>query len=58
METRLKYGVPKDTKKDGLPFKILKGDLESKESKGVVHFDLEKGRVNDSNLDLKLPKGS
>jgi Family of unknown function (DUF6263) len=54
VDTKLKYSVPKEAKKDGLPFKILKGDLESKESKGVVHFDLEKGRVNDSTMDLKI----
>jgi len=52
--TNLKYAAPKEAKKDGLPFKILKADLASKEGKGVVHFDLEKGRVNDSKMDLKL----
>jgi hypothetical protein len=54
VDTDLKYQAPKEQKKDVLPFKILKGDLTSKDSKGVVHFDVEKGRVKDSKLDLKL----
>jgi hypothetical protein len=54
VDTTLKYSAPKDAKKDGLPFKIVKADLASKEGKGVVHFDLVKGRVNDSKMDLKL----
>jgi hypothetical protein len=48
----LKYAAPKD-KKDGLPFKIQKADLSGKGS-GVVHFDEDKGRVNDSKLDMKV----
>jgi len=53
VDTSLKYQAPKD-KKDGLPFKINKADLSSKEGKGVIHFDTEKGRVNDSKMELKL----
>jgi Family of unknown function (DUF6263) len=49
----LKYSAPKDTKKEGLPFKILKADLTGK-GNGVVHFDEDKGRVNDSKLDMKV----
>src|SRR5262249_30887615 len=49
----LKYAAPKDTKKDGLPFKILKAELTGK-GNGVVHFDEDKGRVNDSKLDMKV----
>src|SRR5262249_18792826 len=44
VDTNLKYSAPKEAKKDGLPFKILKADLSSKEGKGVIHFDTDKGR--------------
>jgi hypothetical protein len=54
VDTSLKYAAPKEAKKDGLPFKIVKADLSSKEGKGVVHFDVKQGRVQDSKMDLKL----
>ena len=53
MAANLKYAAPKETKKDGLPFKIVKADLAGK-GNGVVHFDLDKGRVSDSKLDMKV----
>jgi len=53
--TNLKYSAPKDGgMKTDLPFKIQKADLASKEGKGIVHFDLEKGRVKDSKMESKL----
>ena len=53
VDTNLKYTPPR-RQEDGLPFKILKAELTSKEGKGNVLFDTDKGRVNDSKMDLKL----
>jgi hypothetical protein len=54
--TNLKYSPP--TKKEGLPFKITKGELTSKGGKGIAHFDLEKGRVADSTMDPDVNKAT
>jgi hypothetical protein len=54
VDTVLKYSAPKAGMNNALPFQIKEAKLESKEGKGVIHFDVDKGRVNDSKMDLKL----
>jgi len=53
--TSLKYTAPKDAKStDGLPFRIVSGNLEGKKGTGTVVFNLTKGRVEESNMTLEL----
>src|SRR5205807_404090 len=54
VKAELKYVAP--GKKDGgaLPFKILNADLKSTKGGGTILFDLEKGRVVSSTLELSL----
>src|SRR5262249_16137014 len=56
VDTDLKYGIPAAAQSGQLPFKITKANLESKpkEATGVIHFDLENGRIDNSNMKLKL----
>jgi len=54
VETTLKYVPPGANAGTSLPFKILKADLASKDSKGEILFDSEKGRVAGSNMTMKL----
>jgi Family of unknown function (DUF6263) len=54
VDTTLKYVPPGPNAGGALPFKILKADLNSKESKGDILFDSEKGRVGGSNMTMKL----
>jgi len=50
----LEYLPPGPNAGGALPFKILKADLNSKESKGDILFDSEKGRVRKSMIALRL----
>jgi len=54
VDSTLKYVPPGPNAGSGLPFKILKADLNSKESKGEILFDSEKGRVASSNMTMKM----
>jgi hypothetical protein len=54
VDTTLKYVPPGPNAGGALPFKILKADLASKDSKGEILFDSEKGRVASSNITMKL----
>jgi len=54
VDSTLKYLPPGPNAGSGLPFKILKADLNSKESKGEILFDSEKGRVANSNMTMKM----
>jgi hypothetical protein len=54
VDSTLKYVPPGPNAGGALPFKILKADLNSKESKGEILFDSEKGRVANSNMTMKL----
>jgi hypothetical protein len=54
VDTSLAYKTPGPNAGGALPFKILKADLASKESKGEILFDSEKGRVANSNMTMKL----
>jgi hypothetical protein len=54
VDSTLKYVPPGPNAGSQLPFKILKADLNSKESKGDILFDSEKGRVGASNMTMKL----
>ncbi len=50
----LKYSPPDASAPAGLPFKIKSAKLESKSASGVVLFDSAAGRVESSELALKL----
>jgi hypothetical protein len=53
--TDLKYTAPTDnTSGGGLPFKIKSADLKSENPKGTILFDADKGRVEESNMSVKL----
>jgi hypothetical protein len=53
--TKLSYMPPEKTEGiGGLPFRIKSAKLESKDSKGVVLFNREKGRVEKSDMSVKL----
>jgi hypothetical protein len=54
VDTTLKYVAPGANAGQGLPFKIVKADLTSKEGTGTILFDAAKGRVASSNQTLKL----
>src|SRR5262249_45877445 len=55
VETTLKYNPPSDTTPTGgLPFKIKSADLTSKDASGTILFDAEKGRVEKSEMKIKL----
>jgi len=54
VDTTLKYN-PSGPNGDGtLPFKIVKADLNSKESNGNILFDMTKGRVSSSDMTMHL----
>jgi Family of unknown function (DUF6263) len=53
-ETTLKYSPPGPNAGGGLPFKILKADLQGKDSNGTMLFDNDKGRVASSTASSKL----
>jgi hypothetical protein len=54
VETSLKYQPPGPNAGGNLPFKIMKADLNSKDSNGNILFDSTKGRVSSSNMTMKL----
>jgi hypothetical protein len=55
VSTKLTYMPPeKGETIGGLPFRIKSAKLESKDSKGVVFFNREKGRVEKSEMSVKL----
>jgi hypothetical protein len=54
VETTLKYSPPAAGAAGGLPFKILSATLQSKDAKGTILFDTQKGRLASSDMDLKL----
>lgn len=55
VETKLTYMPPEKTEGvGGLPFRIKSAKLESKEGKGTVWFNRDKGRVEKSDMSLKL----
>jgi len=55
VSTKLSYMPPEKTEGiGGLPFRIKSAKLESKDSKGVVLFNREKGRVEKSDMSVKL----
>jgi hypothetical protein len=55
VETSLKYQPPGPNAGGGaLPFKIMKADLNSKDSSGTILFDTTKGRVSSSDMTMKL----
>lgn len=53
-DTELKYSAPTADAGAVLPFKIKSADLKSKEATGTILFDNDKGRVERSELKLKL----
>jgi len=56
VDTNLTYEKPGDAevKVGGLPITIKDGKLETKEAKGTILFDKEKGRIESSDLHVKL----
>ena len=55
VDTKLTYSPPEKTDGiGGLPFRIKSAKLESKNAKGTVLFNREKGRVDKSNTSIKL----
>jgi hypothetical protein len=55
VDTTLKYVPPSETTPTGgLPFKIKSADLQSKDASGTILFDTEKGRVDKSEMNIKL----
>jgi hypothetical protein len=54
VDSILNYIPPAPSAGGALPFKILKADLSSKESKGDILFDSDKGRVDSSTMTLRL----
>jgi hypothetical protein len=55
VETTLTYTAPDEkTAAGGLPFKIKSADLSSKNAKGTILFDAEKGRVDKSDMHVEL----
>jgi len=56
VETELKYTAPTDntSASAGLPFKIKSADLKSTDAGGTILFDPEKGRIEESELKVKL----
>jgi hypothetical protein len=54
VDLTLKYTAPGDNAGGVLPFKILKADLSSKDSKGDVLFDSDKGRVESSTMTIRV----
>src|SRR5262249_34604677 len=53
VESNLTYEAPTETT-EGLPFKIRSAKLASKDSGGMITFDVTKGRVAKSELKVKL----
>jgi hypothetical protein len=54
VDSILNYIPPGHSWGGALPFKILKADLSSKESKGHILFDSDKGQVDSSTMTLRL----
>lgn len=54
IDTTLKYTAPTTDGGAVLPFKIKSADLKSKDASGTVLFDNEKGRVDSTEVKLKL----
>jgi hypothetical protein len=52
--TVVKYTPPGAGSPQGFPFRIVSGDLKSKDSTGTILFNTEKGRVESSELTNKL----
>jgi hypothetical protein len=52
IDAKLDYTQPKD--KAGLPFTIKSAELKSTSGSGEAKFDREKGRIESSNLSMKL----
>lgn len=55
VDTKLTYTPPEKTDGvGGLPFKIKSADLQSKDAKGTIWFNRDKGRVDKSEMSLSL----
>ncbi len=55
VSTSLEYAAPAaKTSTEGLPFRIASGKLKSDKSSGSILFDIENGRIQESNLTLEL----
>ncbi len=54
VDTSLKYEPPTGAAAGGLPFRIVKAQLESKDDTGTIVFDIAKGRVSNSTMSMKL----
>ena len=55
VDTKLTYTPPEKTEGvGGLPFKIKSADLQSKDAKGTIWFNRDKGRVDKTEMKLHL----
>jgi hypothetical protein len=57
VDTKLKYDSPSKEeieKKGALPFTIKEGTLKTTDSKGTIVFDTDKGRIQSSDMSIKL----
>ena len=54
VDTTLIYQAPAPNASGGLPFQIKEANLQSKEATGTILFDKEKGRLDSSEMNLKL----
>jgi hypothetical protein len=55
VDTKLTYTPPEKTDGiGGLPFKIKSADLTSKNAKGTIYFNRDKGRVDKTDMSLEL----
>ncbi len=54
VETTLTYQPPPPNASGGLPFQIKAADLKSKDATGTILFDKAKGRLDSSEMNLKL----
>jgi Family of unknown function (DUF6263) len=54
VDPSLEYILSKLTNEGELPFKILKADLASKNSTGVIRFDSRKGQIVESRMTMTL----
>ncbi len=54
VSTKLDYTPPDAKNQPQLPFKIVKANLKPKKSSGSIVFDLKKGRVDKSHMEIDL----
>jgi hypothetical protein len=54
VKAKMTYAAPEKKGGDALPFKIVKAELKASDASGTLLFDTRKGRVEKSDMKLKL----